>query len=785
MSHLSTALPGLLTVSLALVMSVPPLSAQVDYRRAEQMLSWNLAPLITGDVADPEWMKDGNRFWYRVPTSNGPQFILVDPVRDTERPLFDNVKLAAAMSLANNEKHYEPGKLPFRTFEFVDGEQGIEFEAGDEKLFRCDITAYHCSIRKGELRPPTHVLSPDGDREAFIDEYNLHVRPASGGEAIQLTTDGVRYWAYGVTDPTPSQIIKKTKVRPVLEWSPDSRKIVVQRMDERNVEHMHLYSSTHQRPMHYSYPYALPGDANVPRFDIHIIDVGSKANIKVQSDPQPSVSSLSGVREDQWVTVKWSKSSDKLYFTHINRGPKRVRLMEADASTGTVRRLVEESSATYVELMLSRGPPNWTVANNGDDVIWFSERDGWAHLYRYDAKDNLKNQITSGASTVGNLLHVDEAAGQIYFTARGREPGRDPYWAHLYSTDLEGSRLQLLTQEEANHNVAFSPSGNYVVDTYSSVDKPPVTVLRSPVDGKVIRKLEEADISGLLATSWRMPEPFTVKARDGTTDLYGVMYKPSDFDPAKKYPIIDNIYPGPQTIVRQRNFSPSNGEARARQVHALAELGFIVVHIEAMGTNFRSKAFHDTWYGNMGDNGIPDHIAALKQLGARHSFIDLDRVGIYGHSGGGFASTDAILRYPNFFKVAVSSAGNHDNRSYRNTWAEKYQGLLEKDEATGKDNYENQVNYLLADNLKGKLLLVHGDMDDNVHPAMTLQVIDALIKANKKFDFMIMPDRAHSFTQDPYFIRLLWDYFVEHLLHVEPPADYEIKKPEDAFTPPQ
>ena len=275
-----------------------------------------------------------------------------------------------------------------------------------------------------------------------------------------------------------------------------------------------------------------------------------------------------------------------------------------------------------------------------------------------------------------------------------------------------------MTQEEANHNVAFSPSGNYVVDTYSSVDKPPVTVLRSPVDGKVIRKLEEADISGLLATSWRMPEPFTVKARDGITDLYGVMYKPSDFDPAKKYPIIDNIYPGPQTIVRQRNFSPSNGEARARQVHALAELGFIVVHIEAMGTNFRSKAFHDTWYGNMGDNGIPDHIAALKQLGARHSFIDLDRVGIYGHSGGGFASTDAILRYPDFFKVAVSSAGNHDNRSYRNTWAEKYQGLLEKDEATGKDNYENQVNYLLAENLKGKLLLVHGDMDDNVHPAM-------------------------------------------------------------------
>jgi dipeptidyl aminopeptidase/acylaminoacyl peptidase len=372
---------------------------------------------------------------------------------------------------------------------------------------------------------------------------------------------------------------------------------------------------------------------------------------------------------------------------------------------------------------------------------------------------------------VGAVRHVDERARQIYFTARGREPDGLVYYASLYRVNYDGSGLVRLTADDGDHRIEFSPSGRFFVDIQSTMTRPPVTVLRAAPDGRVVRTLEEADVRGLAAIGWTPPELVRVKARDGLTDLFGVMYKPSDFDSTRRYPVIDHIYPGPQVGSVGPWYWTNGGEERA-----LAELGFIVLELDHLGTPLRSKAFHDNYYGNFIDNGIPDHVAAIKQLGARHAWMDLERVGIYGHSGGGFASTDAILRFPEFFKVAVSGAGNHDNRSYNIYWAEKYQGVLERDTLKDADNFQSSANKTYAKNLRGKLLLMHGDMDDNVHPAMTIQLVDELIKANRDFDLIVAPDRGHGLNE-PYFVRRRWDYFVRHLLGQEPPPNYQITRP--------
>jgi len=356
----------------------------------------------------------------------------------------------------------------------------------------------------------------------------------------------------------------------------------------------------------------------------------------------------------------------------------------------------------------------------------------------------------------------------LYFIGAGREPG-DPYFRYLYRVRMDGTDLALLSPDSADHTITLSPSGDYFVDSYSTPDTPPIVVLRD-ARGRKLVDLEEADISQLLATGWTPPESFSVKARDGVTDLYGLMYAPTDFDPAKKYPIINSIYPGPQSgSVGRRSFSASRGDTRA-----LAELGFIVVQLDAMVTPMRSKTFHEAYYGNMGDNGLPDHITGMEQLAERHPWIDIDRVGIYGHSGGGFASADAIMRYPDFFKVAVSQAGNHDNRNYEDDWGEMWQGLLVEN-ADGTTNYDNQANQLLAENLEGKLLIAHGTMDGNVPFYNTLLVVNELIAANKDFDLLLFPNRGHGFGGEPYMMRRRWDYFVTHLMGAVPPKEYEFQ----------
>ena len=757
---------------------------QLSYSRAEQLLDWNTRTLVAGDEVKPGWLKDGNRFWYRNKTSNGSEFILVDPVAASRGPLFDHVKLARAMTLAGDTA-FEAHKLPFQTFEFADdglNESEIEFIA-NRKRFVCNIGTYRCTA--GDTLPTKgrFVLSPDRKAEAFVSMNNLWVRPRGGTDSTQLTTDGADYYGYGLTMPRPSelQFSRAGQRRPNLRWSPDSKKIAVVRADERYVAHHYYVQYTGQRSKSYSQPYALPGDSAVPYPYLYIVDVASKQSVKAKVAPRPSQLSIGGSVRDS----AWADEGRTLNISMYTRGSKSAYLAAIDATTGDMRVIARDTGKTYVEISDPQDPGSFYVTKDQKDAFWWSERDGWGHLYRFDGAGTSaatsndgdppkavapepKGQITSGAFQVGQISFVDEVTHQIYFTARGRDGFL--YFPKLYRAAYDGTGLTQVTGEDAHHTITFSPSGRYFVDTYSTLQTPPVTVLRA-ADGRVIRKLEEADISRLREIGWRPVQLVSVKARDGVTDIYGLLYLPSTLDTTKKYPIISHIYPGPQVgSVRGWNFT-NGGEP-----YAIAELGFAVLQLDHLGTPLRSKAFHDNYYGFFGDNGLPDHITAIKQLGARYKFIDTDRVGIFGHSGGGFASTDAILRYPDFFKVAVSGAGNHDNRSYNIYWAEKYQGLLTKDTVRKTDNFETSANKTMARNLKGHLMVMHGDMDDNVHPAMTVQLIDELIKANKSFDMVWAPNRNHGLNE-PYFIRRRWDYFVQHLLGMAPPDNYEIRQP--------
>ncbi|HVZ77250.1 MAG TPA: prolyl oligopeptidase family serine peptidase [Gemmatimonadaceae bacterium] len=774
----------LVAVAASVLLAVPLTSARAqnaqkpDYHRAEQFLTWNALQHVDRDDVTPSFYRDSTRFWYRTDTPQGAEFVTVNPALGTRADLFDPTRLASAMSLVADTS-YNPATLPFRSFEFDrDGtdERVIRITAG-KRGFACDIVAYTCTVADTLASRVPYVRSPDEKWDAFVSGYNVWIRPAAGGDSIRLTTDGAQYYGYGLASPTPSVIRMHAPRRPTLLWSPDSKYLAAVRYDERGVPMFPLYSSTSSRPVLYQYPYALPGDSIIPLNELYVIDIAARASHKVDDPPQSAQSyyTLGGAG------VEWSPVGDRLYFTHVDRGPKHVRLMVADASGGSVRQVLADSAKTYVVGALDffgPGTPNWRVLKNGD-VLWFSERNGWGTLYRFGADGTLRNVVSRGPGVFAFLMGVDETLGKVYFTARGHEPGRNPDYTFLYSANLDGTGMTLLSPEDANHTIVPVKDGRYFVDTYSRVNVAPVTVLRG-ADGRVIKELERADISSLLALGWHPGEPFTALARDGVTLMTGVIYKPSNFDSTRSYPVIDHIYPGPLITPVSLSFYPSRAAfsySVMGQVQALAELGFVVVEMNAMGNTARSTATYQQWYGNMGDNGIPDHITALRQLGARYRWMDLSRVGIYGHSGGGFSSTDALLRYPDFYKVAVSTSGNHDNRTYYYGWGERFQGLMVRDTVGHTDNFAPAANKTLVGNLQGHLFLIHGDMDDNVHPAMTIQMVDALIKANKAFDLLIVPNANHELTQNPYVIRRTWDFFVRYLMGVEPPRDYDLRGP--------
>ncbi len=749
-----------------------------DYARAEKFMGYNTAPLVLRAGVRPTWLPDG-RFWYRVATENGNEFFLVDPARGTRSPAFDHAKLAAVLSSVAGAK-YEAFKLPFQQIDFAADGKTASFNV-ERRRFTCDLQSYQCNAgaesrnqqqqRGGRFGADAMSTSPDGKRTAFIRDYNLWVRDVSTGKETQLTTDGVKDFGYATNNAgwTKSD-------NPVLAWSPDSKKIATFQHDARGVGEMYLVNTQLGHPKLEAWKYPLPGDEKIFMIERIIIDLETAKVVRLKMPADPHRSSLNDhvVVSGTWADVQWSADSAQLAFVSASRDRKEVKLRLADPLTGAVRDVLEEKVDTFFESSAasSAGRVNWRYLAGSNEVLWYSQRDDWGQLYLYDAQTGkLKNQITTGAGNVIQLLRVDEKNRQLYFLGVGKEQGRDPYFRHFYRIGFDGKGLKLLTPEDADHDIALAPSGSFFTDSYSKPDVPPVAVLRD-ADGKQVLTLEKADISRLLATGWKAPQPITVKARDGVTDLYGLMYVPTKLDPSKKYPIINNLYPGPQTgSVRGRNFSAERGDQQA-----LAELGFVVVQIDGMGTPWRSKKFHTTWYGNMGDNTLPDQVTAMKQLAQRYSWIDIERAGIYGHSGGGNATATALFNYPDFFKVGVAQAGNHDNRLYEDDWGEKWQGLLVRN-PDGTTNYDNQSNPAIAKNLKGKLLLAHGTMDNNVPVYSTLLVVDALIKANKDFDLIMFPNRGHGFGNEPYMVRRRWDYFVKHLLGAEPPKGFELTPP--------
>jgi dipeptidyl aminopeptidase/acylaminoacyl peptidase len=746
----------------------PHATTAADYAHAEKFMGYNTNPLVYHAVR-PAWTAD-DRLWYRDAGPDGDKFVLFDPAKLTKEPAFDHVKLAAALSVAAG-KTYEANKLPFREIELSADGHSVSFRLG-KRQFQCDRQGTQCAAISGGAE--NSVPSPDKKKLAFIRDYNLWLRDVASGKETPLTTDGAKDYSYALDN---AGWIKSDN--PILLWSPDSKKIATFKQDQRNVGEMYLVETKVGHPALQAWKYPLPGDDVVAMIERVIIDVETPKLIRLQMPPDQHRSTVCDhviCRGSEWEDVEWNPDSSKLAFVSTSRDHKQETLRVADAATGAVRDVMEERAATQYES--GQGRVNWRYLPASNEFIWYSERDNWGHLYLYDlATGKLKNQITSGEYVVTQLLRVDVKARTLYFLADGREKGRNPYFTHFYSIGFDGTGLKLLTPEDANHNVTLSDSGRYFVDNFSKPDAPPVSVLRDS-NGKTLATLEKADISKLVATGWKPPETITVKGRDGTTDLYGLLFKPTNLDPKKKYPIVNHIYPGPQGgSVASWSFLSARGDTQA-----LAELGFIVVEMEGMGNPGRSKKFHDTYFANMGDNTLPDQVAGMKQLAQRYPWIDLDKAGIYGHSGGGYAAADAMFRYPDFFKVGISEAGNHDNREYEDDWGERYQGLLER-KPDGTTNYDDQANQNIAKNLKGHLLLAHGTLDDNVPPYNTLLVVNELIKANKDFDLLLLPNRRHGFGNEPYMVRRRWDYFVRYLMGAEPPKEYELKPPPNPLAP--
>lgn len=732
-----------------------------DYARAEKFMGYNTSPLVLHNI-QPVWLPDG-RFWYRDTSAEGSEFVVFDPAKQAREPAFDHDKVASALSKAAG-KSYDKGHLPFSRFEYSSDGKSILF-AISGKRWRCDSNGSSCS----ELPSDPHhdeVISPDKKRAAFIRDYNLWVRDTDTGKETQLTKDGVKDYGYATNN---AGWIHGDD--PVLLWSPDSRKIATFQQDQRKVGEMYLVETKVGHPTLQAWKYPLPGDEVVTMIERVVIDLDTHKVIRFKMPPDQHRTTLcDDLKCREWADVQWSPDASSLVFVSSSRDHKQATLRVANASTGEVRDVLVEKVATQYESGLRRA--NWYYLAASKEVIWFSERSNWGHLYLYDfSTGKLKHAITSGDWVVAEILRVDEKERVVYFMAAGKEPGQNPYFHHFYRIDLDGKNLKLLTPEEGDHTITLAPEGNVFTDSYSQPDVPQVTVLRDS-SGKLVATIAKTDISQLLAAGWQPPIPFSVKGRDGVTDIYGLMFKPTKLDPARKYPIINNIYPGPQGgSVGYWGFSAARNDSQS-----LAELGFIVVQIEGMGNPLRSKKFHDTYFGNMGDNTLPDQVAGMKQLGQRFPWIDLDRVGIWGHSGGGYATADAMFRYPDFFKVGISESGNHDNREYEDDWGERYQGLLTHN-SDGTSNYDDQANQNLAKNLKGHLMLMHGTLDDNVPPYNTLLVVNELIKANKDFDLLLLPNRRHGYASDPYVIRRRWDYFVRYLMGAEPPQGYEFKPP--------
>ena len=755
-------------VGMGNAMAQAPQVSVADYERAASMLGDRTGPLVDHATSGIGWLDDGSLV-YRE-RSNGVERVLrFDPATGKTAAAFNAQALADAMNLAAGGKGrpVEAGKLPpLRVTRNADGSLRL---AGMQGEFRCDAAG--CSaLAKAATGPEPGAASPDGSREAFIRDWNLWLRDVASGKETQLTFDGKPDYGYA----TDNAGWKHTD-EAILVWSPDGRKIATFQQDQRKTSTMTLVATNAGQPKVEQWKYPFVGDKDVTMIERVIIDLSAATpkTIRLQLPPDQHRSTCSDdiACSEGWEDVQWAKDGKTLAFVSTDRGHKSATLRVADAATGKVRDVHTETVKTQYQSAPALDSVNWRYLPESNEFLWFSQKSDWGHLYLHDlATGKEKRQITSGDWNVAQIGHLDPASRTLWFRGVGREVGRDPYFVHYYKVGMDGGDVQLLTPENANHAITVSKDGKRFVDVVSTIDTAPVAVVRD-ADGKQLAELARTDLSRLKAAGWVAPESFTVKARDGKTDLYGQLFKPSNFDAKKKYPIVTYIYPGPQVgSIRSRSFSAAHGDHQA-----LAELGFIVIAVDGMGTPMRSKSFQDAWYGDMADNTLPDQVAALKQLAARHPWIDATRTGMWGHSGGGNATATALFRYPEVYKVGIAESGNHDNLAYEDDWGERYHGLLET-KAGGTSNYTGQDNAAYAKNLQGKLFLLHGMMDDNVPPQSTLLVVDALMKANKDFDLLLLPHARHGFGRDSYYVmRRRWDYFVQHLLGATPPKEFELK----------
>lgn len=735
------------------------------YERATKFLSKNMAPLVHDQIQHPSWSSP-NELIYEWDAKEGTRFMKANLSTGKKTLAFDHKKMAKAIS-KTLEKTVSEADLPMSALHFT-SKNTMTFRSNG-KEYSVNLGNYTITEQGNDARSNRNeYIAPNGKIAAYIDSYNLWIKDLLTNKKTQLTFDGKEDYGYATNNAGWTK-----GDNPVLKWSPNSDKIATFQQDARGVGEMYLTSTNVGHPELQAWKHPLPGDSIVFKLERVIIHLGTTPKVvrlHKESDFQRStITDHVAGRNGEFYDNDWNEEGSKLAFVSSSRDHKIAHLQLADAETGDVSSVLKEETNTYFES--GDGMINWQILYDTNEFIWYSERDNWGHLYLYDLNTgNLKNQITKGDWIVKEVRYVDKKARKIYFIGAGREEG-NPYYEYLYSINFDGSDLKLLTPENAAHRIEISPFNNAFLDSYSTVSSAPTSVLRT-MDGKKIADLGTADISELIANGWQEPIEFKVKARDNETDLYGILFLPSDYEEQKSYPILNHIYPGPQSgSVGYYGFSPARSDRQA-----LAELGFIVVGVDAMGTPGRSKSFHDAYYGNMGDNGLPDNMAMIRQLAERYAGMDTTRIGIWGHSGGGFASTDALLRYPDFYDVAVSSSGNHDNRNYEADWGEKWHGLLVQN-PDGTSNYDSQANQLLAKNLKGKLLITHGSMDDNVPPSNTLLVVDALIKANKDFDMILYPNKRHGYgDMTNYMTRKRWDYFVKYLKGMEPPKEFDLEK---------
>ncbi|SMO32686.1 S9 family peptidase [Gracilimonas mengyeensis] len=759
-----------LLILLGIIITTNTYAQKANFEAAERFKGERMEKLIGDTEVDPNWIEDTDTFWYSFKNEEGRNWYFVDVSRPSQRLLFDRDELASQLaeifSKPFNAKELELNDFDYNTDKerFTFNVDSIEFtyNLNGKELIKGD------SLQE-EKEDDWKTFSPDSTWIAFARDHNLYVMRADDPDSteIQLTEDGERWFSYQDED---GDTTSNKRLEANVNWFEDSEKFWVKRQDKRKVDELWVINSLGDRPELETYKYPMPGEDHVFIDEIKVFDPEAQSSVTLDTDKWED-QSLGGAYFNEGGIFETDKS-DYLYILRRNRGWNKIDVLKADTETGNTEVLFSEESNPYFNTRFAQ----LAIINEGEEYIWWSERTGWGQLYRYNSDGQLKNTITSGNYVVGDIAKIDTARQTIYFSAYGREEGQNPYFENLYSVKFDGSRFRHLSPEDANHEITASEKGNYFLDNFSKVDEPTTSVIRD-ASGEITLQLQQVNMQAAEEIGWEAPEEFQIKAADGVTDLYGVMWKPFDFDSTRSYPIISYVYPGPQVEPFPTTFELDRYTGRNQ---ALAQLGFVVVAFgNRGGSPLRSKYYHNYGYGNLRDYPLADNKYGIEQLAARHSFIDQERVGIFGHSGGGFMSTAALLTYPDFYDVAVSSAGNHDNNIYNIWWSEVHNGVQEKRETVTEMNedsveVEKEVitheagvdsNTDLAGNLKGHLLLVHGNVDNNVHPANTIRLADELIKAGKRFDMMILPGRRHGFgPYQPYFERMKWYYFAEHLL---------------------